>query len=166
MKDLGRLHGGLLFEDLELGTKWHSAGRTITEADLVASVNLSWFNEELFTNMYDRAGRAIAGRPVPGALVFGMAEGLIVSSIERAGLAFLNADMNMKHPTQVGDTIYVHCEVIESRAVSKPDRGLVRTENTVVRADGTPLMAYRPLRLVRRRHPLEAAGQTPLASGS
>jgi len=155
MKDLGRLHGGLLFEDLELGTKWHSAGRTITEADLVAYVNLSWFNEELFTNQHERTSHAIAGRPVPGALVFAMSEGLIVSSIERAGVAFLHAEMDVKHATQVGDTIYVHCQVIESRAASKPDRGLVRTENTVVRADGTPLMIYRPLRLVRRRVPLK-----------
>ena len=36
MRDLGRLGGGLSFEDLAIGTRWRSAGRTLTEADLVS----------------------------------------------------------------------------------------------------------------------------------
>ncbi len=78
MKDLGRLTGGLFFEDLELGTCWHSAGRTIFESDLAGYVNLTWFTEELFTNLHDRSGFAIEGRPVPAIMVMAFAEGLVL----------------------------------------------------------------------------------------
>jgi acyl dehydratase len=151
MKDLGRLTRGLYFEDLAVGTTWHSAGRTILEADLAAYVNLTWFTEELFTNQHDRAGNAIAGRPVPAAMVFAMAEGLVLPSMERTGLAFLNTDLDVKQSTLVGDTIYVHCEVVEARITSKGDRGLVRTRNVVSKAGGETVLVYRPQRLMKLR---------------
>ena len=84
-------------------------------------------------------------------MVVTMAEGLVLPSMERTGLAFLNMDMDVKRPTFVGDTIRVRCEVIESRETSDGTRGLVRTRNTVVNADGETALVYRPLRLMRRR---------------
>jgi hypothetical protein len=151
MSDLGRLSSALHFEDCAIGTTWHSAGRTIMECDLGTFVNFSWFHEELFTNQHDRSGAAIAGRPVPLAMVFAMSEGLILPSIDGTGLAFLSLELDAKAPTFVGDTIYVHCEVVESRLTSKADRGLVRTENTVTKGSGETVIIYRPLRLVRLR---------------
>lgn len=151
MKDFGRLSRGLYFEDLELGTRWHSAGRTIFEADLAGYVNLTWFTEDLFTNLDDRSGNAIAGRPVPALMVMAMAEGLVLPSMERSGLAFLHTEMDVKAPIQVGDTIYVNCEVIESRPTSGGDKGLVRTRNTVTNQAGKTVLVYQPLRLFKRR---------------
>ena len=151
MKDLGRLSCALFYEDLALGTTWKSAGRTILESDLSAYISLSWFHEDLFTNQHDRTGMAIQGRPVPGAMVFAMAEGLVLPSIDGSGLAFLHTDMDIKTGTFVGDTIYVKCEVVEARVTTKTDRGLVRTSNTVTNASGVTLMVYRPLRLMKMR---------------
>jgi len=82
-------------------------------------------------------------------MIFEMAEGLILPSIDGTGLAFLNVDVDVKGPTFVGDTIYVHCEVIESKLTSKKDRGLVRTQNTVKNALGNTVLIYRPLRLMK-----------------
>ena len=158
MKDLGRLTRGLYYEDLPLGTTWHSAGRTLLESDLAAYVNLTWFTEELFTNQHDQSGNAIGGKPVPASMVFAMAEGLVLPSMERTGLAFLNTDLDVRQSTLVGDTIYVHCEVIESRLTSKADRALVRTRNTVRKGDGTTVLVYQPLRLMKR-HPQESAAR-------
>lgn len=151
MKDLGRLGRGLYFEDLDVGTRWKSAGRTLFEADLSGYINLSWFTEDLFTNLHDRAGNAIAGRPVPAIMVMAMAEGLVLPSMERTGLAFLHTEMDVKGPIQVGDTIYVNCEVIESRLTSGGDKGLVRTRNCVTNQDGKTVLVYQPLRLMKRR---------------
>jgi acyl dehydratase len=151
MKDLGRLTGGLFFEDHEAGTRWHTAGRTVFESDLCTYVNLTWFTEELFTNMHDRDGFAIRGRPVPALLVMAIAEGLVLPSMDRTGLAFLHVDMDVKAPTQVGDTLRVDCEVIEARLTSSGDKGLVRTRNTVSNQAGQVVLVYQPLRLVRCR---------------
>ena len=151
MNDLGRLDTGLYYDDLDPGTTFHTAGRTITEGELAAYVNLTWFTEELFTNQHDRSDFAITGRPVPASMVFTFSEGLVLPSMIRTGLAFLNTDLDVKGPTFVGDTIYVHCEVIEAREVKNPDRGLIRTRNTVNKQDGKTVLVYQPLRLMKKR---------------
>jgi acyl dehydratase len=156
MKHLGRLVRGLYFEDMPLGTSWETAGRTIFEADVNAFVNLTWFTEELFTNRH-RTGNAISGKPVPASLIFTMAEGLVLPSLEGTGLAFLHSEMNVEKATETGDTISVKCEVIEARLTSKRDRGLVRTRNTVFNSAREPVMVYQPLRLVRCRAPVAPA---------
>jgi acyl dehydratase len=86
--------------------------------------------------------------------VFCIAEGLLTqSTMQGVGLAFLNMTLDIKGPTFAGDTIHVECEVIESRASnSRPGCGLVRTRNRVVKQDGTVVMEYTPLRLVKGRN--------------
>jgi hypothetical protein len=151
MSDLGRLGRGLFWNEIPVGTKWHSAGRTITETDLVSYVNLGWYTEDLFTDLNDRSDNAIKGRPVPAVMVLMMAEGLVLPSIVRTGLAFLQSDLEIKGPTMVGDTIYVHCEVIEARQTSNASRGLVRTRNSVLNQREETVLIYQPLRIMRGR---------------
>ncbi|MEO7231507.1 MAG: acyl dehydratase [Polaromonas sp.] len=146
-----QLNTGFHFEDLHMGVCFRSRGRTVTEADLVAFINLSWLNEELFTNTSDRSHMAISGRVVPGALIYAFAEGLITPSMQGTGLAFLNAELDIVAPTFVGDTIHVECEVIECRTTAKPGRGLVRTRNMVLNQDGKAVLSYKPLRMIRMR---------------
>ena len=140
---------GFYYEEMELGFAFHSKGRTLTEADLNNFVNLTWFAEELFVNTHDVAGRAIAGRPVPAGMVFTFAEGLIHSSMEGTGLAFLNMTYDVKKPVFVGDTIKVFCEVVERRLTSSGDRGLVRTRNEVRNQKGETVLTYGPQRLIQ-----------------
>lgn len=142
---------GFIWDDLKLGYKFRTAGRTITEADLVNFVGVSWMNEELFTDASGRDNRAIRGSVIPGAMVYAIAEGLLTPSMQHTGLAFLNATVDIKGPTCIGDTVHVECEVVELRPTSKADRGLVRTMNQVVTHTGTVTLTYNPLRMMRRR---------------
>lgn len=146
-----QLNTGFHFDELPSGMRFRSRARTVTEADLVNFINLSWLNEELFTDTSDRAHMAIAGRVVPGALVYAFAEGLITPSMQGTGLALLNAELDIAAPTFVGDTIHVECEVIERRPTAKPGRGLVRTRNSVLNQDGKTVLTYTPLRMMRMK---------------
>jgi acyl dehydratase len=146
-----RLGQGVLWDDLAVGAWFHTAGRTITEADLSSFTNLTWLTEELFTNAAEREDMAIKGRVVPGALVYAFGEGLLGPFMQGTGLAFLEAGFKVHGPTVVGDTIRLECEVSELRPTSKPDRGLVRTTNHVVNQRGETVVTYTPLRLLRRR---------------
>ena len=141
---------GFSFEDLRTGFRFRTHRRTIAEADVAAFVNLSWLTEELFT-VEDDAARAIKGRAVPGALVYAFAEGLLLPTMQDTGLAFLNATLDVKGPTVVGDTIHVEAEVIEHRLTSKGDRGLVRFANRVVNQRNETVLEYNPLRLLKRK---------------
>src|SRR3954453_2924668 len=126
---------GFSFEDLRVGFRFRTHRRPIAESDVAAFVNLTWLTEELFT-VEDDAARAIKGRPVPGALVYSFAEGLLLPTMQDTGLAFFNATLDIKGPTVVGDTLHVECEVTEHRLASKGDRGLVRFANRVVNQRG------------------------------
>jgi acyl dehydratase len=145
---------GLFYEDLPLGRKFRTVGRTITEVDIVNFVNCTGMTEVLFTDLeFIKKESDIKGRPAPGALVYSFAEGLLIqATMQHTGFAFLNMQLDVRGPTVAGDTIHVECEVIEARrSNSRADRGLVRTRNIVVKQDGTAVLEYTPLRLVAAR---------------
>lgn len=141
---------GYCYEDLKVGMRFRTHRRTIAESDLANFVNLTWLTEELFA-VEDDSSRAIKGRPVPGALVYSFAEGLLLPSMQDTGLAFLNATLDVKGPTVVGDTIHVEVEVTECRLTSRGDRGLVRFANKVVNQRGEAVIEYNPLRMLKRK---------------
>src|SRR3954468_3140414 len=141
---------GFCFEDLRVGFRFRTHRRTIAEADLAAFVNLSWLTEELFA-VADGAARGIKGPAVPAAPACSFAEGLLLPPMQDTGLAFLNATLDVKGPTVVGDTIHVEGEVTEHRLASKGDRGLVRFANRVVNQRGETVLEYNPLRLLKRK---------------
>ncbi len=145
---------GLHFEDLPVGRRFRTIGRTLTEADLVNFIGVTGMTEVLFSNVEFLAEESdIKRRVVPGAMVYAFAEGLLVhATMQHTGFAFLNMELNVVSPTFAGDTIHVECDVVESRrSASRPNRGLVRTSNRVVKQDGSVTLTYTPLRLVKAR---------------
>jgi acyl dehydratase len=140
---------GYCYEDLKVGFRFRTHRRTLAEADVAAFVNLTWLTEELFA-VADDSARAIKGRPVPGAMVYAFAEGLLLPTMQDTGLAFLNCTLDVKGPTVVGDTIHVECEVVEARLTSRGDRGLVRFANRVRNQKGETVLEYNPLRMLKR----------------
>src|SRR6266705_1601497 len=123
---------GIYWQDLPVGRRFKTVGRTVTETDVVNFVSCTGMLEVLFTNTeFLKKDSAIKGRVAPGALVFTFAEGLLTQAVmQGVGFAFLHMELDIKGPTFVGDTIHVECEVIECReSRNRPGLGLVRTRN-------------------------------------
>jgi acyl dehydratase len=110
--------------------------------------------EALFTDAEFREKHsAIKGRVAPAALIYSLAEGLVLNATAQGmGLAFLHTEMNVRGPTLAGDTIHVEITVTETRATSQ-GRGLVRTSNRVINQRGETVIEYTPLRLMAGRNP-------------
>lgn len=143
---------GQYFEDLPVGRKFRTIGRTIQDADICAFINVIHMTEVLFTDMeFLKNESDIKGRLAPGALSYCFAEGLLAqATMQKTGYAFLGMELNIKNPAFAGDTIHVECEVVEARlSKSRPGRGLVRTFNRVVKQDGTEVLTYTPLRMIK-----------------
>lgn len=152
--DIETVGVGIGWDELPVGRIFKTIGRTITEADIVQFVGCTGMVEVLFTNVeFLQEESAIKGRVAPGALVYALAEGLLIqATMQLTGYAFLNMELNVNAPTLAGDTIHVECEVIESRAsASRPGMGLVRTRNLVKKSDGSVVLTYTPLRLMKVR---------------
>jgi len=145
---------GLYFEDLPEGRRFRTIGRTLTEADLVNFIGVTGLTEVLFSDLeFLQTESDIKQRVVPAAMVYSFAEGLLVhATMQHTGFAFLNMELNVENPTFAGDTIHVECEVTERRRTkTRPDRGLVRTRNRVVKQDGKVVLVYTPLRMIKVR---------------
>ena len=145
---------GFCFEDLPVGRRFKTIGRTITETDITNFVSCTGMVEVLFTNTeFLREESDIKQRLAPAALGYCFAEGLLVqATMQHTGLAFLHMELNVENPVFAGDTVHAECEIIEARlSRSGPDRGLVRTRVRVVKQDGTTALTYTPLRMVKCR---------------
>jgi acyl dehydratase len=149
MKLLGH---GFYWQDLKIGDKFVTYGRTLREADIVVFCNTVGFVEPLFTDdEYRKKHSAMTGFAAPGALVYAVAEGLALAGTGHGtGLAFLNTTIDIKAPVLAGDTVRVTIEISEARATSK-GRGLVRTSNVVLNQRDEIVMTYNPLRLMAGR---------------
>ena len=67
-------------------------------------------------------------------------------------MAYLGADVQVKGPTFVNDTLQVVAEVTEARLTSKQDRGIVTTRNEVFNQHQEIVMVYTPTRMIRTEH--------------
>ncbi len=150
MKLLGE---GFYWDDLTVGDTFRTFGRTVTETDIVNFVSSVGMLESLFLDKEYRAQHsAIVGRPAPAALVYALAEGMVLNATgQGTGLAFLHMELNVEGPVLEGDTVHVEIEVIEIRPTSRKGRGLVRTRNRIVNQRGETVIVYTPLRLMAGR---------------
>ncbi|MBO0738582.1 MAG: MaoC family dehydratase N-terminal domain-containing protein [Alphaproteobacteria bacterium] len=145
---------GLYFEDLPVGRRFRTIGRTVTEADITNFVNCTGMLEVLFTNLeFLEHESDFKRRLAPAALVYAFAEGLLVqSTMQHTGLAFVHMELNVENPVFAGDTIHAECEIIQARrSESRRERGLVRTRVRVTKQDGAVALTYTPLRIVKCR---------------
>jgi acyl dehydratase len=145
---------GCYFEDLEVGYKVTSPGRTITETDVVMFAGLSGDYNQLHTDteyakstMYgERVAHGLLGLAVVSGLVLrmGFGEGTIQ--------AFTGLDWKFRGPIRLGDTIHTTFEVQKKRAMPRMGGGFItfavtvlnQRQETVQKGTWTVLVKSRP----------------------
>ena len=118
---------GLYFEDFEIGQNLVTAGRTITESDIVRFAGLTGdFNQKHTDAEYAAAG-PFGERVSHGLLVQSIAVGLAVQSgvIEGTVLAFRELECKFSLPVFIGDTVHVKLEIVEKKALPRLGGGQV-----------------------------------------
>ena len=142
---------GIHWEDLPVGRRFKTIGRTITEADLVSFINVTGMLEAIFIEEGYEGG-AMRGRPVPGALTYTLIEGFILQTmIQGTGLAMLELHQKILAPVLVGDTIEAMVEVTGIRPTSKSGRAVVTSRIDVFKQGGVQVMTYTATRLLAGR---------------
>src|SRR5438876_11749776 len=147
-----RTHG-LTYEEHAPGATYETRGRTVTEADVCAFVNLCGFNEPLFYDMeFVQTSSVFKGRPVPGAFTFCLSEGLIMQTglIHGTGMSYLGSEIRIVAPVLAGDTIRVAVTITDKRETRKPDRGIVTYKHELTNQRGEPLLEATVRRMIKR----------------
>ena len=126
------------FEDVQVGDEYLSPGRTVTEADIVAFAGLSGDYNVLHTDAEFMRASIFGERIAHGLLGLAIQSGLGMRAMPRpfATLAFLGLRWRFKAPIKIGDTIKVRIRVTDKRETSKPDRGIVILQRTVLNQRG------------------------------
>lgn len=149
--DIPRMGQGFYWQDLQVGQRWRTFCRTITETDLVNFINATGMLEAIFIEDGYEAG-AIKGRPVPGALTYTFIEGFILQSmIQGTGLAMLELHQKILAPVMVGDSIHAVVEVTAMRPTSKGNRAVVTSQIVVSNQRNEAVMEYTAVRLLAGR---------------
>lgn len=112
------------FDELNIGERWESGGRTITETDLVmfSAFSGDWY--PLHTDKEWAAQTIFGQRIAHGMLVLSVATGLL-DMTPGPIVAFYGMErVRFISPTYIGDTLYVEAEVA-GKEEKNAERGVV-----------------------------------------
>lgn len=142
----------LFFEDLKIGEKHVSSGRTVTEADIVQFAEISGDYNPLHTDEEYTKKTLFKGRIAHGALTFSIMTGLWdrLGILRETVVAFYGVDkMRFVAPVYVGDTLHVKLEIAEKQDRGKD--GIVTFLNEVFNQESEVVMACRATMLMKKR---------------
>lgn len=145
---------GKFFEDFEVGWKYVTAARTITETDIVHFAGISGDYNAVHTDEEFNRSMELGGRFAHGVLTLAILTGLN----DRAGvfegtiLAFMGMNhLSFKKYVRPGDTIHADVEVLSKRESRKPGRGIVTSRFRGVNQDGEVVMDSEIVVMMRMR---------------
>lgn len=125
------------FEDFTEGMIFHTAGRTVTEADIVNFAGLSGDFNPIHTNAVYAAGTMFGKRVAHGLLGLAIASGLAVQlgfmgdKVE----AFLDLEWKFRQPIFIGDTIRAEITVSETKPARRLGGGIVSFDVVLLNQD-------------------------------
>jgi acyl dehydratase len=144
---------GKYYEDFEIGEESRTAGRTITEADIVNFAALTGDWNEIHTNKEYAERGPFKQRIAHGALVFSVATGLSVRLGQTGDtvIAFYGLDrLRFVKPTFIGDTVWVR-QKVEGKSERDEKSGIVTFLNEVFNQREEVVISYVAKVLLRRR---------------
>jgi acyl dehydratase len=144
---------GKYFEEFEIGHESTSAGRTITETDVVNFAALTGDWNEIHTNKELAARGPFGQRIAHGALVFSVATGLSVrmGQTNDTVIAFYGLDrLRFVKPVFIGDTIRVR-QRVEGKSERDDKSGIVTFLNEVMNQNEVVVVSYTAKVLLKRR---------------
>lgn len=143
---------GLYFEEFRVGQKIVSAGRTITESDIVTFAGLSGDYNQIHTDAEFSKATPFGRRVAHGLLGLSIASGLAMRTgvLEGTVMAFreINAWKFVK-PVFIGDTLHVEMEVAETKALPRLGGGAIVISLEVKNQNGETVMKGTWTALVR-----------------
>jgi acyl dehydratase len=144
----------LYFEDVEVGMRFESPSRTITEADLVNFAGVSGDYNPLHTDETFAAATPYGRRIAHGMLALSVVTGLRqrMGVFDGTILGFLEIrSWRFRRPVFPGDTIRAVTSVAELRETSKEDRGVMIQGIEVLNQDDEVVQDGEFVTLLRRR---------------
>jgi len=141
-------------EDFTVGDVYeHRPGRTVTQADNIQFSLLTMNRHPVHCDDAYSAQSEFGQALVNSTLTLAIVTGLTVDDVSARAVANLGwREIRLVAPVFVGDTLYARTKVLEARAsTSRPGQGVVTTYTEGYKQDGTVVLSFERVSLVRRR---------------
>ena len=114
------------WEDFEVGTRYSTSTRTISNSDLDKFCQLVGYDVPLFVQETADSHNEFEGRICPSHLIMSVATAMTGSLFSAALIALLGLENGrFLAPVYPGDSLSTEVEVVKKRLSSKPGRGIV-----------------------------------------
>ncbi|HVL58079.1 MAG TPA: MaoC family dehydratase [Burkholderiaceae bacterium] len=139
------------FEEFEIGRRYPTYSRTITEADLVLFCSLVGYHNPIFIDQHYAKNTRFGGRIVPSGLTMAYSTAMTESYFRTTIIAHLSShDATFHAPVRPGDTISTEVEVIAKESRSERS-GLITFRDHVTNQDGVRVYSVDKRVLIAKR---------------
>lgn len=139
------------FEQIEIGEKHVSHGRTVSESDVYRYAGLEGHYGELHTNKEKMRESEFGRRIAHGGLLVVLTNGFMTKlPFHHDVVALYGLDhVRFVEPVFIDDTVYLEAEIVDKEPRGE-DRGVVTYHCELRKHDGTTVMVLEWLYLIRR----------------
>jgi len=141
-------------EDFNVGDVYeHRPGRTVTQADNIQFSLLTMNRHPAHCDDAYAAGTEFGEALVNSTLTLAIVTGLTVDDVSARAIANLGwREVKLSAPVFVGDTLYARTKVLDARkSKSRPGEGVVTTYTEGYKQDGSVVLSFERVSLVRQR---------------
>ncbi|MCM3636874.1 MaoC family dehydratase N-terminal domain-containing protein [Sporosarcina luteola] len=148
---------GLFYEDFQIGDKFLSPSRTVTETDVVNFAGLSGDYNLLHMDKEYAKNTVFQERIAHGLLGLSIGSGLFTRTelnqrMSQNLIALLGLESwKFLAPIKISDTIHLEIEIVDKKETSKQDRGIVKFNRKIINQNGITVQeGLTPMMIARR----------------
>lgn len=143
----------MYWEDFEIGDKYVTRARTITETDIVMFAAMTHDTNPLHTDAEFGKTTMFENRIAHGllglSLTVGLAAGLGLA--QGTTIAFLGVEWSFVGPMLIGDTVHAEQIVSQKRETKRPDRGILVWDVELINQRGEVIQRGKRTLMLQRR---------------
>ena len=145
----------MYWEEFEVGARYPTYGRTVTEGDLSLFCAFVGYHVPLFIDEEYAKTTPYGGRIAPSAFTMSISTAMTESLFRNTMIALLSVDQGrFLAPVRAGDTIRTEVEVLSKRETRDPAKGVVVFRDHVLNQRGETVFEIDKTTLIQRRTPV------------
>ena len=140
------------WEDFEVGKRYDTYGRTVTEGDLSLFCAFVGYHVPLFIDEEYAKRTQYGGRIAPSAFTMSVSTAMTESLFRNTVLSLMSVERGrFLAPVRAGDTIRTEVEVLSKRETRDPQKGIVTFRDHVLNQHGETVFEIDKVVMLKRR---------------